>query len=157
MVVNLKLESKLMRQFFFLKMLLIFVSLIFFLKTGYIWPIYIQNLLPFGTIKDKYASFLTCFYYLNTRTTVSLVNFQPDLRINRACTASACMGLISPRDFVDVVLTKETDSYISTNGKKLIWLLLNVLLLVVYCTYRSRSGHLAVIFLTFVIRFIEAE
>ncbi|XP_045156584.2 stAR-related lipid transfer protein 5-like [Mercenaria mercenaria] len=41
---------------------------------------------------------------------------KPDLRVNRACTASACMGLISPRDFVDVILTKETDSYISTNG-----------------------------------------
>ncbi|KAL4228196.1 hypothetical protein ACF0H5_013630 [Mactra antiquata] len=40
----------------------------------------------------------------------------PELRVNRACTASACMGLISPRDFVDVILTKETDSYISTNA-----------------------------------------
>ena len=42
--------------------------------------------------------------------------FQPYIRINRACTASACMGLISPRDFVDVVTTRETDEGISTNG-----------------------------------------
>ncbi|XP_052795322.1 stAR-related lipid transfer protein 5-like isoform X1 [Mya arenaria] len=38
------------------------------------------------------------------------------LRINRACTASAMMGLISPRDFVDLILNKETDSYLSTNA-----------------------------------------
>ncbi|KAL5004816.1 hypothetical protein ScPMuIL_018272 [Solemya velum] len=42
--------------------------------------------------------------------------FTKDLRINRACTASACMGLISPRDFVDLILTKETDEYYSTNA-----------------------------------------
>ncbi|XP_021355226.1 stAR-related lipid transfer protein 5-like isoform X2 [Mizuhopecten yessoensis] len=39
-----------------------------------------------------------------------------DLRINRACTNSACMGLISPRDFVDLILIKETDEYLSTNA-----------------------------------------
>ncbi|XP_052102717.1 stAR-related lipid transfer protein 5-like isoform X1 [Mytilus californianus] len=39
-----------------------------------------------------------------------------DLRINRACTSSACMGLISPRDFVDLIVTKETDTYLSTNA-----------------------------------------
>lgn len=39
-----------------------------------------------------------------------------DLRINRACTASACMGLISPRDFVDLIITRETDTYYSTNA-----------------------------------------
>lgn len=39
------------------------------------------------------------------------------LRVNRACTSSACMGLISPRDFVDLILTKETDTYYSTNGR----------------------------------------
>jgi hypothetical protein len=27
------------------------------------------------------------------------------------------MGLISPRDFVDLILTKETDTYYSTNGR----------------------------------------
>lgn len=26
------------------------------------------------------------------------------------------MGLISPRDFVDLIVTKETDTYLSTNG-----------------------------------------
>lgn len=41
---------------------------------------------------------------------------EPVLRINRACTSSACMGLISPRDFVDLILTKETDTYYSTNA-----------------------------------------
>lgn len=41
---------------------------------------------------------------------------KPLLRINRACTASACMGLISPRDFVDVITTRETEEGISTNG-----------------------------------------
>ncbi|XP_060062496.1 stAR-related lipid transfer protein 5-like [Ylistrum balloti] len=39
-----------------------------------------------------------------------------DLRVNRACTNSACMGLISPRDFVDLILIKETDEYLSTNA-----------------------------------------
>ncbi|XP_033750450.1 stAR-related lipid transfer protein 5-like isoform X2 [Pecten maximus] len=39
-----------------------------------------------------------------------------DLRVNRACTNSACMGLISPRDFVDLILSKETDEYFSTNA-----------------------------------------
>ncbi|VDI73757.1 stAR-related lipid transfer protein 5-like isoform X3 [Mytilus galloprovincialis] len=39
-----------------------------------------------------------------------------DLRLNRACTSSACMGLISPRDFVDLIVTKETDTYLSTNA-----------------------------------------
>lgn len=43
--------------------------------------------------------------------------FQPDLRINRACTASAMLGLISPRDFVDLILVRETDECFSTNGK----------------------------------------
>ena len=28
------------------------------------------------------------------------------------------MGLISPRDFVDVIITRETDEGISTNGEK---------------------------------------
>lgn len=41
---------------------------------------------------------------------------EKDLRVNRACTNSACMGLISPRDFVDLIVIKETDEYISTNA-----------------------------------------
>ncbi|XP_069136982.1 stAR-related lipid transfer protein 5-like isoform X2 [Argopecten irradians] len=41
---------------------------------------------------------------------------EKDLRVNRACTNSACMGLISPRDFVDLILIKETDEYLSTNA-----------------------------------------
>ncbi|XP_011445353.1 stAR-related lipid transfer protein 5-like isoform X1 [Crassostrea angulata] len=40
----------------------------------------------------------------------------PDLRINRACTASAMLGLISPRDFVDLILVRETDECFSTNA-----------------------------------------
>lgn len=40
----------------------------------------------------------------------------PNFRVNRACTASACMGLISPRDFVDVIATCETDECFSTNA-----------------------------------------
>lgn len=39
-----------------------------------------------------------------------------NLRVNRTTTNSAAMGLISPRDFVDAVLTVHGDSYISTNG-----------------------------------------
>ncbi|XP_046354653.1 stAR-related lipid transfer protein 5-like [Haliotis rufescens] len=39
-----------------------------------------------------------------------------DLRINRTCTDSACMGLISPRDFLDCILTIREDTFISTNG-----------------------------------------
>nr|AJM13631.1 stAR-related lipid transfer protein 5-like protein [Mimachlamys nobilis] len=45
---------------------------------------------------------------------------EDDLRINRACTSSACMGLISPRDFVDLILIKETDEYLSTNAKSVV-------------------------------------
>ncbi|XP_022333397.2 stAR-related lipid transfer protein 5-like isoform X2 [Crassostrea virginica] len=41
---------------------------------------------------------------------------KPDLRINRACTASAMLGLISPRDFVDLILVRETDECLSTNA-----------------------------------------
>ncbi|XP_048734306.1 stAR-related lipid transfer protein 5 isoform X2 [Ostrea edulis] len=41
---------------------------------------------------------------------------KPDLRINRACTASAMLGLISPRDFVDVILVRETEESFSTNA-----------------------------------------
>ncbi|KAH3843391.1 stAR-related lipid transfer protein 5-like [Dreissena polymorpha] len=41
------------------------------------------------------------------------------LRVNRCCTDSAMMGLISPRDFVDLIINKETDSYISTNAVSL--------------------------------------
>uniref|UniRef100_A0A8W8IC23 START domain-containing protein n=1 Tax=Magallana gigas TaxID=29159 RepID=A0A8W8IC23_MAGGI len=41
---------------------------------------------------------------------------KPDLRINRACTASAMLGLISPRDFVDLILVRETDECFSTNA-----------------------------------------
>ncbi|KAK7475133.1 hypothetical protein BaRGS_00033625, partial [Batillaria attramentaria] len=39
-----------------------------------------------------------------------------NLRLNRTATNSAAMGLISPRDFVDAVLTIRGDTYISTNG-----------------------------------------
>lgn len=45
-----------------------------------------------------------------------LKQIDSDLRINRACTHSAAMGLISPRDFVDLIQIKETDEYISTNA-----------------------------------------
>ncbi|KAK6178785.1 hypothetical protein SNE40_011293 [Patella caerulea] len=45
-----------------------------------------------------------------------LKQISDDIRINRTCTDSACMGMISPRDFVDVVLTKKTEDGISTNG-----------------------------------------
>lgn len=44
------------------------------------------------------------------------VDETPDLRINRACTASAMLGLISPRDFVDLILVRETDECFSTNA-----------------------------------------
>ena len=66
---------------------------------------------------------------------------QPDLRVNRACTASACMGLISPRDFVDVILTKETDSYISTNGKANTNPHLNMLPVGFKLIYSYQIGH----------------
>ncbi|KAK3098448.1 hypothetical protein FSP39_019553 [Pinctada imbricata] len=46
---------------------------------------------------------------------------EPDLRINRACTSSAMLGLISPRDFVDLILIKETDEYISTNAVSIVY------------------------------------
>lgn len=41
---------------------------------------------------------------------------KPDLRINHACTASAMLGLISPRDFVDLILVRETEECFSTNA-----------------------------------------
>jgi len=41
---------------------------------------------------------------------------RPHLRINRACTGSACMGVISPRDFIDVIITAEDDFCYSTNA-----------------------------------------
>ncbi|KAL3867162.1 hypothetical protein ACJMK2_044384 [Sinanodonta woodiana] len=41
---------------------------------------------------------------------------EPELRINRCCTTSACMGLISPRDFVDLVYNIETSDHYITNG-----------------------------------------
>ncbi|XP_059174643.1 stAR-related lipid transfer protein 5-like [Physella acuta] len=45
-----------------------------------------------------------------------LKQITPDLRICRSTTNSAAMGLISPRDFIDVILTIITDDCISTNG-----------------------------------------
>ena len=59
---------------------------------------------------------LRAIYRLYSKCDLFAFQFQPYIRINRACTASACMGLISPRDFVDVVTTRETDEGISTNG-----------------------------------------
>ncbi|ESP05526.1 hypothetical protein LOTGIDRAFT_102899 [Lottia gigantea] len=44
-----------------------------------------------------------------------LKTISDDVRINRVCTDSACMGMISPRDFVDVILNKKTEDGMSTN------------------------------------------
>ncbi|CAL1527328.1 unnamed protein product [Lymnaea stagnalis] len=40
----------------------------------------------------------------------------PDIRIIRSMTNSAAMGLISPRDFIDAIMTIKSKDFISTNG-----------------------------------------
>ncbi|KAH9518337.1 StAR- lipid transfer protein 5 [Bulinus truncatus] len=48
-----------------------------------------------------------------------LKQVNPDITIIRSLTNSAAMGLISPRDFVDIILTIKTDDCISTNGRSI--------------------------------------
>ncbi|XP_014673960.1 PREDICTED: stAR-related lipid transfer protein 5-like [Priapulus caudatus] len=51
----------------------------------------------------------------------TLEEIDKDLRVVRSCTKSSVMGLISPRDFVDVVLDTKYDDVLFTAGKSFLY------------------------------------
>nr|KAI8755238.1 stAR-related lipid transfer protein 5-like [Biomphalaria glabrata] len=53
------------------------------------------------------------------RKIVLLKQVNPEITIIRSLTNSAAMGLISPRDFIDIILTLKSDDCISTNGRSI--------------------------------------
>lgn len=51
----------------------------------------------------------------------TLKKFDKDLRIMRTFTSSACIGLISPRDFVDVIYSVDNDKFMATCAVSIVY------------------------------------